>query len=197
MFYVAANSTIQGITGQVGDSVSYYEGVEDQWVTHPVGSLNLTVSDVMFIRVCPPDSANSNSTLILYFTSPGQGLRKLGWWATGSQWQSKELYDIPNVAPSTQVACQTFDTGDVLWASSQGQVEQWWRSANGSNNTWTQGIVLTKSVTIPTALLLTLSPRLSTSGNHFPQHQPPRHLLRRPVLEPPHPTRQLHQPPSL
>jgi hypothetical protein len=149
VFYVAANSTIQGITGKVGDSVSYYEGVADQWATHPVGNLNLKVSDAMFIRACPPDSANSNSTLILYFDSPGQGLRKFGWWATGSKWQSKELNDIPNVALSAQVACQTFDTGDILWASNgQGQVEQWWRSANRTKNTWTRGIFLTNSVTI-------------------------------------------------
>lgn len=148
MFYVASNSTIQGITGRVGDSVSYYEGVADQWATHPVGNLNLTVSDNMFIRACPPDSANLNSTLILYFSSPGQGLRKFGWWATGSRWQSKELNDIPDVASSAQLACQTFDAGDVLWVSNgQGQVEQWWRSANEDKNTWTQGIFF--SLTLP------------------------------------------------
>jgi len=156
VFYVAANSTIQGITGQVGNSTSYYRGVADQWTTHPVSSLNLTVSYSMFILACPPDSANSNSTLILYFASPGQGLRKLGWWATGSQWQSKELTDIPDLAPSAQVACQTFDTGDVLWASNgQGQVEQWWRSANESNNTWTRGMFLINSTTIATTLSIT------------------------------------------
>jgi hypothetical protein len=149
VFYVAVNSTIQGITGEVGNSTSYYKGVADQWATHPVSGLNLTVSNSMFILACPPDSANSNSTLILYFASPGQGLRKFGWWATGSQWQSKELSDIPDLAPSAQVACQTFDAGDVLWASNgQGQVEQWWRSANESKNTWTRGMFLINSTTL-------------------------------------------------
>jgi hypothetical protein len=200
VFYVAANSTIQGVTGQVGNSTSYYKGGADQWATHPVSSLNLTVSDSMFILACPPDSANSNSTLILYFASSGQGLRKFGWWATGSQWQSKELNDIPDLAPSAQVACQTFDTGDVLWASNgQGQVEQWWRSANESNNTWTRGMFLIDSITIPTTLSLTHSstPRLSNPRQHLRQHELTYHLHYRTDLEPPHPTRQLYQPPAL
>jgi len=159
VFYVAADSTIKGITGQVGNSTSYSNGVADQWFAHPVNSLNLTVSDSMFILACPPDSANSNSTLILYFASPGQGLRKFGWWvswAPGWQWQSKELNDMPDLAPSAQVACQTFDTGDVLWASNgQGQVEQWWRSANESNNTWTRGMFLINFTTITATLSIT------------------------------------------
>lgn len=152
VFYIAANSTIQGITGQVGNSTSYYQGVADQWVPHPVGNLNLTVSDAMFIQACPPDSTNPSSTLILYFNSPGQRLRKLGWWQTGSQWQSRELDDIPDLAPSSQIACHTFDSGDVLWASNgKGQVEQWWRSANESNNTWTRGMLCLSST--PTLFL--------------------------------------------
>lgn len=152
MFYVTANSTIQGITGQVGDSLSYYEGAADQWAAHPIGGLNLTVSDTMFLRACPPDSANANSTLILFFDSPDRGLRKLGWWATGSQWQSKELTDMPTVAPSAQVTCQTFDTGDILWASNgQGQVQQWWRPSNVSNSTWTRGM-------LPTTPMLPFAP---------------------------------------
>jgi hypothetical protein len=114
----------------------------DQWTPHPIGGLNLTVSDTLFIKACPADTAHPNATVIFYFDSPFHGLTKIGWWlVNGSLWQSQELQDLPPAGPSTNLACETFaGTGDVLWLSTvQGQVQQWWRSANASNGTWTHG----------------------------------------------------------
>lgn len=140
VFYVGQNGTVLGMYTTPPFAPS--GGWTNLWFPSPINSLNLAVSDSMFVRSCAPTDSylypQSPADMYLYYGSTDGTIQKYASWSNstnGPTWQAQ--HDLPPIQAARGLACQISNGIENLWIiNAQGFIEQWWR---GKNAIWAKG----------------------------------------------------------
>ncbi|OCK79171.1 hypothetical protein K432DRAFT_456095 [Lepidopterella palustris CBS 459.81] len=173
VFYIDNNNVIQEIWTDTASDYMYSNAIT--WNVGGLGTLNIQVSDQMFLRACLPSNMSTDygdpaADLYLYYSSIEGGIRKIGFWdGTMPAWDW--LTDTPTNRSSGVVECQNDLYGmENMWiVNDQHHLEQWWHNSSTSTP-WEQGIVYSEYTLHPRTSLYSVtseSPSLNGRSHIF------------------------------